>query len=263
MQWLEFDSLVNARDVGGTPTADGGVIRSGRLLRSDNLQDLTEADVERLIALGVTDVLDLRSAYEVHHEGPGPLIGDPRVRIHHHSFFVEKHDDEARATDDDGRELPGNALPYTDRKPTVAVDDLFASVYLSFLVDRPDSVLAALQVISRAEGATLVHCAAGKDRTGTTVALAMLIAGAERDAVVADYAASSQRVPQIVARLRASDTYRDSLTGTTDDQHMTHPESMRGFLEYVDLRYGGVPQLLAGIGWTDDDSARMWAKLRD
>ena len=71
--WIDLDGLVNLRDVGGIPTIDGGKIIPGRLLRSDNLQTLTDSDMDQLLGLGLTDVVDLRSDYEAEQEGPTPL----------------------------------------------------------------------------------------------------------------------------------------------------------------------------------------------
>ena len=88
-QWIDLEGVANLRDVGGLPTDSGGRIRSGRLLRSDNLQTLTGSDVDRLLALGLTDVVDLRSDYEVRAEGDGPLHRRPQVRHHHFSYFQE------------------------------------------------------------------------------------------------------------------------------------------------------------------------------
>ena len=87
--WIDLDGLANLRDVGGMPTTDGGQITAGRLLRSDNLQALTTTDIDRLLELGLSDVVDLRSEYEVESEGPGPLAGQPEVQIHQHSLFRE------------------------------------------------------------------------------------------------------------------------------------------------------------------------------
>lgn len=272
--WLEFDSLVNARDVGGTPTTDGDTIRLGRLIRSDNLQDVTPRDIARLLELGVSDVVDLRSAYEVHHEGPGPLIGHPAVRIHHYSYIPERYDrndandtvdvlpDNAVRRDRIGQELPGDALPFNGYKPSVKVDDAFASTYLSFLNERPDSVLASLRAIAYAERAALVHCAAGKDRTGTAVALALLLAGAEPEAVIADYAASSERMQQIVDRLIRRETYRANLANRPLESHLTRPATMRAFFAYADAEHGGIEPMLRRVGWTDADTDAMRTKLR-
>jgi protein tyrosine/serine phosphatase len=266
--WIDLEGLANLRDVGGMPTTDGGEITAGRLLRSDNLQALTPGDIDRLLELGLSDVVDLRSEYEVESEGPGPLAGHPQVHIHQHSLFQEwregvGEEKPAQLSDERPEELPDEALPWVDLAPSVQVDHPVASFYLSYLVDRPDSIVASLRHIAEAEGATLVHCAAGKDRTGTVVALALKLAGAETDAVVADYAASTERMQAILDRLMASETYADNLRGRPLSSHETHAETMKMFLEHVDAEYGGVDGLLAQLGWTDEDTARMRAKLRD
>lgn len=265
--WLAFDSLVNARDLGGTPTVDGGMIQPLRLIRTDNLQHLTAADIKQLETFGLTDVVDLRSAYEVHHEGDGPLVGHRGITFHHFSYLKEQQatdlPDHAEDAEAEAKEIPGKALPWIGLDPAVRVDDAFASHYLSYLADRPESVVGALRAIAHAPGVALVHCAAGKDRTGTTVALALSLAGAEREAIVADYAASSERMQQIVDKLMASETYRANLEGRPVSSHLTNPESMDAFLTYVEREYGGVETMLGHLGWTPEDTRAMWAKLRD
>ena len=264
-----MDQLVNLRDVGGIPTTDGGTIAPGRLLRSDNLQDLTPDDVAALLDLGLTDVVDLRSDYEVEMEGPGPL-SKTDVAYHQHSFFREwregvgddKGPDGEAAVEERPEAVPDEALPWVDLEPSVEAENRTTSVYLSYLHDRPDSVLGALRDVADAEGTALVHCAAGKDRTGTLVALALTLAGAEREAVVADYAASSERAQQILDRLLTSDTYNENLRDRPLSSHLSHPETMRAFLEHVEDAYGGVEPMLERIGWTADDTARLRAKLR-
>ncbi len=269
-RWIELDELANLRDVGGVPTTDGGEIAPGRLLRSDNLQTLTDADVDALLALGVTDVVDLRSDYEADAEGPGPLTKTD-VAHHHHSFFrewregagEEKLDQGLEAVEERPEAVPEEALPWVDLEPSVSLENEVAGVYLSYVVDRPDSVVAGLRHIAEADGAALVHCAAGKDRTGTLVALALTLVGADREAVIADYAASSERAQRILDRLLASDTYAENLRGRPLSSHLSRPETMRAFLEHVDEAYGGVEPMLQQLGWTADDTARLRAKLRD
>ena len=261
--WIELDGLVNLRDVGGIPTTDGDAIRPGQLLRSDNLQTLTPSDIEALLGMGLSDVVDLRSDFEAENEGPGPLVGHPEVTIHQLSLFREWREGIGEDKPDERPEvLPEAALPWVDLEPSVQVDHPVASHYLSYLADRPDSVLRALQVISRAEGAALVHCAAGKDRTGTVVALALSLVGAEREAVIADYAASSERVQQIVDRLLATRTYADNLRDRPLSTHMTHAETMRVLLDHIDAEYGGVLPLAERLGWTAEDQQRLVTKLR-
>jgi len=261
-KWIDLDGLVNLRDVGGIPTTDGRAVASGRLLRSDNLQSLSDADVEALLALGLTDVVDLRSDYEAEMEGPGPLAGHPEVAIHQLSLFREWREGVGEEKPDERPEvLPEEALPWVDLEPSVELDNQVAAHYLSYLVDRPDSVVAALRTIAGAEGATLVHCAAGKDRTGTIVALALLLVGADREAVVEDYAASSDRMQAILDRLMGSETYADNLRDRPLSSHLTYPETMESLLDHIEAEYGGVAALLGRLGWTDADTQRLRAKL--
>jgi len=269
VNWIDLDGLVNLRDVGDIPTTDGGRIARGRLLRSDNLQRLPEQTVQALLDLGLTDVIDLRTDLEVAQEGPGPLTKEPGVAIHHHSLFkpsLTEEQTESKLTTQinslSPEEVAAQALPWTEVvRPTIEVEDDSASFYLSYLADRPDSVLAALRAIAAADGAALVHCAAGKDRTGTIVALALLLVGAEPQAVIDDFAASSIRIERIIEKLSSTETYRDNVLSRPLSEHETRPETMIAFLDYIEREYGSVPELLAKIGWTDEDTEALRAKL--
>ena len=95
------------------------------------------------------------------------------------------------------------------------------------------------------------------------VALALTLAGVDREAVVADYVASSERVEGVVARLLSSPTYADNLRGRPISSHLSRPEAMTTFLDHIEQNYGGVEALLARMGWTDEDTAQLRAKLRD
>lgn len=244
------------------PTADGGMIRTGQLLRSDNLQSLTEADIDQLLRMGLTDVVDLRSDYEVAAEGRHALSDHPRVSMHQHSMFQEWQVGVGQDKPDVRPEvMPEKALPWVDLNPSAAVDDTVASHYLSYVADRPDSVLASLRAIAHAPGAVLVHCAAGKDRTGTIVAFALSVAGADRDAIIEDYVASTERMEAIIDRLMNTATYSENLRDRPMSSHITRPETMFALLRHIDTQHGGIEQLLRSLGWTTQDTARMRAKL--
>ncbi|MEO7060923.1 MAG: tyrosine-protein phosphatase, partial [Lapillicoccus sp.] len=89
--WIDLPGVVNMRDLGGLATDDGGVIASGRVIRSDNLQDLPAESVRRLVEdLGVTDVVDLRTFVEVAKEGDGPLVHRDDVHVQHFTLYPEE-----------------------------------------------------------------------------------------------------------------------------------------------------------------------------
>ncbi len=274
MGWIELDGAVNVRDMGGLPTEDGRQVLTRRLLRSDNLQDLSAADVRRLVTdLGVTTVVDLRSPHEIAAEGPGPLTRVGSVRHARHSVLPEL----GTATDAAGAagaagadmfaaEVAAAALATTRREGAVSryPGDPRCGYYLGYLEDRPDQVVAALRAVATAPGAALVNCAAGKDRTGVLVALALRVAGVEPDAVVADYAASAERMAAVLDRLRASPTYAGDLNSRSQASNaddFPRAETMAAFLEQVDLRYGGVLAWLSDHGFGADDVRILRAKL--
>ncbi|GAB3675254.1 hypothetical protein GCM10027589_45360 [Actinocorallia lasiicapitis] len=261
-RWITLDGAVNVRDLGGLPTTDGSTTRTGRLYRSDNLQDLTPDDVRRLTAeLDLRHVIDLRSAAEVRLEGPGPLTAHPDVVHHHLSLFTEvgAHTDvdadPAEAVDGD------RVLPWQHRTETNEDGRRSVGFYRGYLRDRPDSVIAALRVIAHHDHAAVVHCAAGKDRTGVVVALALETAGVTREAIIDDYAATGLRITQILARLRASPTYRDDLDRRPDDSHIPHAAIMDKFLTRLDEEHGSPARWLTAHGWTDDDTRALRNRL--
>jgi protein-tyrosine phosphatase len=256
MPWIDLQGAVNARDLGGLPTEDGRQTVVGRLLRADNLQDLSRADVTKLVHdIGVTTVVDLRSSVELDSEGPAPLDAVPGVRHAHHPVIPEL----GSATDAVAEALLTRIRQDRSRFP----DDPTCGHYLGYLEDRPDQVVAAVRTIARDQGTALVHCAAGKDRTGVVVALALTAAGVRPEAVIADYASTSDRVDAILARLRGSRTYARDLDGQPAAAHLARPETMAAFLQQMDARYGGVVRWLADHGFGDDDLRLLRAKLRD
>jgi protein-tyrosine phosphatase len=254
MAWIELEGAVNVRDLGGLPTRDGLQTVPARLLRADNLQELSAADVTKLVGeIGVTTVVDLRSAHELAAEGPAPLDSVLAVRHAHHPVLPEL----GAATD----VVADAVLARRDRDESRYPDDPVCGHYLGYLEDRPDEVVAALRSIACSEGAALVHCAAGKDRTGVVVALALTAAGVRPQAVVADYAATAERTEAILARLRRSPTYARDIDSKPADSHRPRPETMAAFLEQMDSGHGGVVRWLAGHDFAADDLRLLRAKL--
>jgi protein-tyrosine phosphatase len=254
MAWINLEGAVNVRDLGGLPTRDGRQTVSARLLRADNLQELSASDVARLVDdIGLTTVVDLRSVHELAAEGPAPLDSVGTVRHAHHPVLPEL----GAATD----VVAGAVLARDQQDMSRYPGDPTCGHYLGYLEDRPDAVVAALGSIARSAGAVLVHCAAGKDRTGVVVALALTAAGVRPQAVIDDYAATADRTEAILARLRRSPTYASDIDSKPAQAHRARPETMAAFLTEMDARYGGVVPWLAGHGFTGDDLHLLQARL--
>lgn len=260
-RWIDLEGADNVRDVGGLPTADGRTVQPGRLIRSDSLQELSPDDVRHLVDdLRVRAVADLRTGTEVSGEGPGPLTDEPLVDIRHLSLFVEDPD---RRAPEAGEPV---VLPWQERNAAMTDEDRrlgAAWTYELYLSKRADSVLEALRLIAHSDGATLVHCASGKDRTGVIVALALTEVGVTREAIIADYAHSAERVEANFRRLAGRPTYASALRGEPLDAHKPKAETMAKLLDAIDQTHGGVPAYLRANGWTEQDAAMLRAKLLD
>ncbi len=222
VRWITLDGAANAR-----------VVVPGVLLRSDNLQSLSARDVRVLVEQQALEVvLDLRTDLEVELEGPGPITQEPGVRVEHRSLYPHSGGNTDLDADSVGLWPKTDASEWPDEPPVV-------QAYMSYMTARPDSIVASVRTIANARGAVLVHCAAGKDRTGVVVALALDAAGVERDTIVSDYLATTERIDAIMARLVSSPTYRPELEGHDPQSHAPVPGAMERVFELLDEAFGG------------------------
>lgn len=242
--WIALEGAANAR-----------VVVPGVLLRSDNLQSLTVPDVRLLVdEQAVEVVLDLRTDIEVELEGPSLIAREPRVRVEHRSLYPSSGGN----TDLDAVAetlWPGTHSSEWPDEPRVV------QAYMNYMRARPDSIVGAISTIASARGAALVHCAAGKDRTGVVVALALDAAGVDRDVIISDYLASAERIFPIMARLVSSETYRSELEGRDPRAHAPVPGTMERVFELVDDGFGGSTEWLSSHGLTNVDLHRLRTRI--
>jgi protein-tyrosine phosphatase len=238
-RWLQFEGLSNIRDVGGMPLVAGGATRTGVLLRSEALTHVTPADVRRLVdELDLRLILDLRTDREIAEYGETPL-GAAGVETAQFTFIPEA-----------ARELPEIG---DDFHPMVAN-------YLGYLRDKAPNVVGAVRRIAAGEGSVLVHCAAGKDRTGTLVALVLDAVGVDRAAVVDDYALSATKIDDMFRRWTAAAGIE--MPGPEElDRHRPRAEAMEQVLTILDERDGGAAAWLRANGLTDQELAALRSRL--
>ena len=269
-RWLRLDGTANTRDLGGLPTTDGGRTLPRRILRSDNLQTLSDADVRTLVdELKLRDVIDLRTTAEVLMEGRGPLREVAEVTHRHFTLLPERghRTDVFAVEEDDLPELPkewaDSILPRQvgegDQQEPPAV-----RAYLGYLDDRAEAVVDALRALAHGgPGAAIVHCAAGKDRTGVVSALSLAVAGVPHEEIVADYALTAEVIDAVVARLAASPTYAEDMERRDVASHTPRAETMDRVLTILDQRHGGALGWLEGHGFGAADQAALRSRLRD
>jgi protein-tyrosine phosphatase len=229
---LDWPDCRNVRDLGGLPTADGGRIRENALIRADSLQHLTPAAVEAIRAAGVSRVLDLRSHGEVG-GFPTPFTQDP---IGLHLPLQDPADPPSTATT-----IVDSCNEMLDLHP-----ELFAAVFRAML-DAP-------------EGAVVVHCFGGKDRTGVVVALALALAGVPEEEIVADYFLTRDNLAAMMAEQLAAEP-DESLHPEMLEFRDTRAESMTAILRHLDTTYGGPVAYLRRTGLTDEELNALKARL--
>lgn len=188
---IPLEGACNFRDLGGYQLACGGRLRHGLLYRSDHLGGLTSADRERLRELGIASVVDLRRQDE-RDEAPDRL-GNVGIREIHLPVEI------------------AGAQVTSIRKEVIAgrVDEAGARECLlqanrAFVSHSSDVFSRFLHVLLEHERMPLVfHCTAGKDRAGYAAALVLLLLGAPRHVVLADYLATNRFNAQFRERLMA------------------------------------------------------------
>jgi protein-tyrosine phosphatase len=270
-RWVRLDGTTNTRDLGGLPTADGGQTVPGRILRSDNLQTLSADDVRRLVhEIGLRQVIDLRTSAEILLEGRGPLRDVDEVTHRHFSLIPERgHYTDVFAVEEEDPlgDLPSgwmeSILPRQAAEHDQAEPPAVRS-YLGYLGDRADNVLGALRALTvGGTGAAVVHCAAGKDRTGVVVAFALSVAGVPHEEIVADYAMTADVIDALVAKLAASPTYAEDMERRDVASHTPRAETMDRVLTLLDERFEGPVGWLEAHGFDADERAVLRARLRD
>lgn len=235
---LDWDALLNARDLGGLEAAGGRETRRGALVRTDNLAALTPRGREALLAYGVRTVVDLRLPWELDQE-PNPFATpDGHGVAYHNRSFI-----------DPAAEAPAQAM-------TLAED------YVSMLRRFAPQVAAVVSTVANAgDGGVLVHCAAGKDRTGLIVALLLGVLGVAPEVIADDYALSADSLRARDARWLADGPGERAEREAALARLRARPEVMLEVLAQVDAAYGGVEGYLLAAGVTPADLARLRDRL--
>jgi protein-tyrosine phosphatase len=236
IRWIELEGAHNVRDLGGLAAA-GGRTRDGVLLRSDALDQLTAADVERLVGdVGLAHVIDLRSATERLERGRGPLGATP----------VRYTEVEVIGPDDLARRAEARAAAFAAGQPAAQV---IADGYVELLELGAPAFAAAFGAIVGPGGTpALVHCAIGKDRTGVLTALLLDAAGVERAEIVADYARTGERMAPIIERWMVNNPSSGMSEQVAAFTATAAPETMDHLLTELHARWGGAAEYVVANG---------------
>jgi protein-tyrosine phosphatase len=227
---LPLDGTRNVRDVGGYPAAHGSRVRWRTLLRSDELTRLPAAAQEELVELGIRQVIDLRWPEELE-RAPSVFVRSDRVRYTPISLLADDP-------------TPHGGLAGMYRHVFDARAEQLAAVVRALLAD------GGLPVV--------IGCAAGKDRTGVTIALLLDLVGVDHATIVDDYALSAGY-------------FARPAIGTIEADDWRHPELivestpvyMRVALDHLATQHGGARALLRAQGLTDAELDRLVSLLTE
>jgi len=256
----------NFRDV-----AETAEVAPGRLFRSSELSKLDDTGRALLTELVITDIADLRSHAELRRRGAG-AVPDGTV-VHHLPFPEVSHDKDAVTDTEAPHESSWQKMmtEYSDEEPAVAATRWMVGEYERF--PTLGGALRAVRQIIGMIGAgrpVLVHCFAGKDRTGFAVALALEAAGVDPSLILTDYLRSNDAVPALRRQILDTMSHREETTDEilafaesrlTDEVLGVREEYLLRARRVLDDTHGGLDGYLRAAGVSEQDVTLLRTRL--
>jgi protein-tyrosine phosphatase len=232
---LHFPRLLNARDLGGYAVRGGARTRERSFLRTDDLHKLTTEGAQALVDYGVRSVIDLRWPRELERRPSVFQRGAHGVRYTHVSL------------------LDGSEETWNTRVPSVTKEYWNCAV-----LDHAGPEMArVLKTVAEApQGVVLVHCAAGKDRTGIIAAMLLAAADVEPEEIAEDYSISTDYIQDAYLASYPAEARQAVL-----EEVRCPPEQIYNMLAHLDRHYGGTLGYLGRIGLTATEIDRIRDRL--
>jgi len=258
---IHLKGTSNTRDIGGYQTSDLRAIRTGQIIRSENLSRLTASDFQKLEEIGVKTVIDLRTDRE-HDHAPTVWQGDNPPRFYH--FPVgDAQNDWFKAQ----RRMIRN-----DRFTEEQSLEHMVEGYRMIADVGPSSYQKLMDVVlDQSNWPVLIHCNAGKDRAGIAVTLILEALGVDRETIMEEFLLTNEmsRAEEKAAFL--SKERRKSSIGKRMGRGPSasawfqilgvQPEMLEAFYVSVDEQYGSMDAFLTELGVDQDARSALAASL--
>jgi hypothetical protein len=233
-------SMSNVRGVGGLGLADGRTVRPGVLLRSDAPYG-GDTDPDQ-VAWPPRTIVDLRSAREGH--GTHPLATG-EAAVHPVSLSADASLDQLLAS---------------------GAENGLAALYLAMLSDAGEQFARIATVTATEPAPVLLHCAAGKDRTGVAVAVLLAAVGVTDEEIVADYVLTQDNMDGVVERFQAAGTFKgkeDVIARLLEERPEMLTAPAAAIREVLDVlrAAGGAAAWLRAQGVTEETLDRLRDRL--
>ncbi|HSH01646.1 MAG TPA: tyrosine-protein phosphatase [Anaerolineae bacterium] len=229
---LNWPHCYNARDLGGLPTTNNHTTRWAALVRSDILTRLDDAGRQALDQYGIRTIIDIRSHRELN-KIPSPYHDHPTITFHH--LPVEDQD--------------------TNSQAILATAQDHHQVYRLIIDHFPHNLVTILRaLITAPPGGILIHCHAGKDRTGLVTALLLTTLGLTPHTIATDYVLSQQSLWPLYQKMIA-DKGPDNITFW--QKPLTPPELILATLDHITTTYDSIPNYLTQHGLTPTEQQQL------
>ncbi len=230
---LKVAGGLNIRELGGYVNEDGIRLKTHKLLRGDDLSNLTEEGIKELQEYGIQVCIDLRRYEEKKELDP---FYKSNTLVYH--------------------SIPINGEVNMQSPP----GDLLYELYVCILEKHSQTLLRELRIIAAEEAGIVFHCTAGKDRTGVTAMLILSICGVAKEQIIADYEPSGKNIEKQVKKQKQQ-LEEAGIKGVREEIFESKADTMRRTLEYLEEKYDGSVNYLRKIGLSELEIEQIRKKM--
>lgn len=216
---ISLEGAHNVRDIGGYKAENGKITKWKKFIRADGLENLSRSDINKLLDYGLKIDIDLRSDME-YESWPDVLEHCKEIEYYQIQMLQD-----LKITFGSLGGIYKNAVDTCKKK--------FYEVF-KIMAENPEKTI-------------LFHCSAGKDRTGMTAALLLMLAGVEKEEITADYTITTENLYSVLDRF----SYEND--ENLKDYLGSEGENIEKFIEHIKKKYGGAESYMKNIGLKDNE----------
>lgn len=253
-RFISIEGSLNLRDFGGYRNRAGQQVKTGKLFRCGNMAEIPEHAWDDFAALDIGVICDLRSHEEVEN-APTPAAGPFACRVHIPIWPGSSNQFQ--------QSVQGTRRPERDD-----FINFMTAITREIARDHVEAYKQLMRELVATDRGFLLHCSAGKDRTGIGAALILTLLEVDRETIVHDYLVSNE-AEDLFLRMKArmEENIRESGLGHEVDEEIVRilsgvrAEYLQGAFEEIDEHYGGIHGYMEAIGISSADEKHLKERL--